>query len=453
MYIFIFLLFGITAAQAQPIDSIWSHRYNFPGPLDVCERLIQTSDGGYLLGGWTQLTDRVLKTNAIGDSLWSASYASVVIEDMTELPDQSVVLASALWRLIHTNNFGDTIWTRDCRVDSVRGVCHALIQTPDGGFLFAGSHEVWEYYSHVDISVVKTDSAGNIQWIRFLDSPITGYECYDLTNAIGEGYVIAGATNGTPMLAKVDAGGEPVWEQTYSGTDFRRVLRIGNGYVAAGLVGSNPLDVGLAGTDSLGNLLWNRVFDMGGDDYFNDLIEAPDGGLMLAGTTIQSGQGIGWLLRTDEVGDSLWTVTMNVDGSFSSLVRSADNGYVVAGTHYGNWSDSLDGWQFWLVRFTAEGVPISPLPPGVTAFYALNPNYPNPFNSTTSISYDLPRASHVSLNVFDITGRTAATLVEEMQEAGQHHVNFNANDLPSGIYVYRLSAGGFQQSRKLVVLK
>jgi len=80
-------------------------------------------------------------------------------------------------------------------------------------------------------------------------------------------------------------------------------------------------------------------------------------------------------------------------------------------------------------------------------------NYPNPFNATTTISFNLQHESRILLNVFDLTGRSVATLANGMIYAGLHQVQFNAGALPSGIYIYRLTSGNNSQSRKLVLLK
>jgi len=85
--------------------------------------------------------------------------------------------------------------------------------------------------------------------------------------------------------------------------------------------------------------------------------------------------------------------------------------------------------------------------------YVLQQNYPNPFNPTTVIPYELPERSHVTLTVFDLLGRTVATLVNELQEAGRHHVVFHAKHLASGMYLYRLQAGDFNQSKKLLLIR
>jgi hypothetical protein len=85
-------------------------------------------------------------------------------------------------------------------------------------------------------------------------------------------------------------------------------------------------------------------------------------------------------------------------------------------------------------------------------FY-LHQNYPNPFNPTTAISFRLPVSTHVTMKVFDVLGREAATLVEGNLEAGTHTVTFNAGNLPSGVYFYQLTAGKFSQVRKAVLLR
>ena len=85
--------------------------------------------------------------------------------------------------------------------------------------------------------------------------------------------------------------------------------------------------------------------------------------------------------------------------------------------------------------------------------YALDQNYPNPFNPTTTIRYSIPVSSRVQLEIFDLLGRKVATMVDNVQQAGEHTVVFSASSLPSGIYFYRLSAGSFSQIRRMVLIK
>ena len=85
--------------------------------------------------------------------------------------------------------------------------------------------------------------------------------------------------------------------------------------------------------------------------------------------------------------------------------------------------------------------------------FALEQNYPNPFNPFTTIRYQLPARGYVSLRVFDMMGREAAVLVDAEQEVGDWSVEFDARNLASGVYLYRLSVGSFVQTKKLVVLR
>lgn len=100
-------------------------------------------------------------------------------------------------------------------------------------------------------------------------------------------------------------------------------------------------------------------------------------------------------------------------------------------------------------RITTEPLSNDDLPEKVT----LNQNYPNPFNPTTQITYQLPEQSEVQLHVYDMLGRQIETLVNETLQAGTHSVNFNAENLSSGVYLYRLQTGNSVLTRRLTLVK
>jgi hypothetical protein len=84
---------------------------------------------------------------------------------------------------------------------------------------------------------------------------------------------------------------------------------------------------------------------------------------------------------------------------------------------------------------------------------ALEQNYPNPFNPVTRIEYALPNEAHVTLNVYNVLGQVVATLVNQVEQAGYKTVQFDVKNLSSGLYFYRLSAGQFSETRKMLIVR
>jgi len=85
--------------------------------------------------------------------------------------------------------------------------------------------------------------------------------------------------------------------------------------------------------------------------------------------------------------------------------------------------------------------------------FSLYQNYPNPFNSATVIKYSIPNSSRVIIKVYDILGSEVMTLLNEEKETGYHSIDFNESDLPSGVYFYRIQAGNFNDTKKMILIK
>ena len=85
--------------------------------------------------------------------------------------------------------------------------------------------------------------------------------------------------------------------------------------------------------------------------------------------------------------------------------------------------------------------------------FSLEQNYPNPFNPETTINYELPITDYVEITVFNVLGQKVHSLVNRRQTAGQYSVTFNAEGLPSGLYIYQIKAGNFIQTRKMILLR
>ncbi len=121
-----------------------------------------------------------------------------------------------------------------------------------------------------------------------------------------------------------------------------------------------------------------------------------------------------------------------------------NNTYIFAGTEEGI-------WRLWYPEPGA--ITRIKNPQEVPSGFMLKQNYPNPFNPTTVITYRLPVAGNVALIVYDVLGKPVATLVKERQAAGSHFVKFDAVGLPSGVYFYRLQAGSFVNTKKMILLQ
>jgi hypothetical protein len=85
--------------------------------------------------------------------------------------------------------------------------------------------------------------------------------------------------------------------------------------------------------------------------------------------------------------------------------------------------------------------------------YKLNTNYPNPFNPSTKINYELEKSGFTKLEVFDVLGRLVQVLVKEYKQAGNYTFEFNGSNLTSGVYIYRLESNGFVSTKRMVLLK
>ncbi|OGU70166.1 MAG: hypothetical protein A2V93_03795 [Ignavibacteria bacterium RBG_16_34_14] len=104
-------------------------------------------------------------------------------------------------------------------------------------------------------------------------------------------------------------------------------------------------------------------------------------------------------------------------------------------------------------QITLEPLSVNQINSLIPGSFALAQNYPNPFNPITTIQYSLPQRGNVTLKVYDVLGKEIAVLVNEEKETGVHSVNFDATGLASGIYMYRLQAGSFIETRKMVLIR
>ncbi len=151
--------------------------------------------------------------------------------------------------------------------------------------------------------------------------------------------------------------------------------------------------------------------------------------------------------------DNSYTVMGDVVDNHSPLPATSFNSIIFA-LGPGNTTTALKLTNVYVTLakpFTITG--IKNQNSGLPTTYSLSQNYPNPFNPSTTINFALPKSGNVSLIVYDILGREVAHLVNGDMQAGYHTVEFNASNLASGVYFYRLKAGNFVNVKKLMLLK
>jgi hypothetical protein len=191
--------------------------------------------------------------------------------------------------------------------------------------------------------------------------------------------------------------------------------------------------------DSTFTLTPNSSF---GGSYNCRLFKRLDTGIVLQTLTTTRQIGEGKLIKEDEMS---WLYSYGLGLVFQTDV---------------NLATLLPNWTLQLVYAKIDGKEYGSIPVSVNirdkrvlASFVLSQNYPNPFNPITTISFDLSSRLLVSLKVFDLLGKEVSSLVSEELNAGSYTRQWNAADIPSGVYFYRLQAGNFNETKKLMLLK
>jgi predicted secreted protein len=249
-------------------------------------------------------------------------------------------------------------------------VANSVVETGDGGFLLAGYNNS-SGAGKGDFWMVRTNSAGRMLWNRTSGGPDYD-EAQSVIQTVDGGYAVAGVTRSYGLgvtdfwLVKTDLNGLHQWNRTYGGTglDYLFALTQTNdgGYVMTGSTyrnETNQSDFYLVKTDSAGNLVWERTYGESGWEEAYAVVQTSDGGYAVVGETDSVGAGGTdiWWVKTTPDGDQEREQTYggaNNDGA-SSLVQTADGGYLIAGytESYGNGIPMYP--DLWLVRIDSTG--------------------------------------------------------------------------------------------------
>jgi hypothetical protein len=224
---------------------------------------------------------------------------------------------------------------------------YSVQPTSDGGYIIAGSTCSRADSSNGDVYLIKTNASGDTLWTGAYGGSGTnvGYSVQQTTDG---GYIIAGATNpydsiwNYVYLVKTDAWGESLWARTYGGTGDNEGYSVqqttDGGYIIAGATnsfGAGDYDVYLIKTDGLGDTLWTRTYGGTGDDEGYCVEQTTDGGYIVAGATTSFGAVVEdvYLIKTNASGDTIWTRAFGgrSDDKGYSVQQTTDGGYIIAG--------------------------------------------------------------------------------------------------------------------------
>ena len=297
------ILIICASAAAQP-DTLWTRTYGGSN-TDFGYSVQQTTDGGYIIAGYT------------------TSYG-----------------AGAQVYLIKTDAFGNLQWYRTL---SAANYGHSVQQTSDGGYIIAGHTQSYGA-GDFDVSLIKTDTSGFIQWYHIFGGTEGDYG-YSVQQTTDEGYIVVGYTNsyssGSQVyLIKTDTNGDSLWTKTFGGnfssSGYSVRQNTDGGYIIAGCTNlGTSVDVYLIKTDAYGDSLWTKTFGGSEEDYGYSVQQTNDGGYIIAGYTQSYGAGSRdvYLIKTDADGNQQWYRTF---GGISydeglSIQLTSDCGYIIAG--------------------------------------------------------------------------------------------------------------------------
>ena len=372
------VIFAALTASAPLHAGITFERVYSTPSTDNGGAVRQTPDGGYIVGADTDANFYLIKTDSLGDTLWSGVWGGSNDEwarGVQQTQDGGYILVgfslsfgpgnAAMYAVI-TDSLGALQWdTTYGGADWDEG--HAVEMTPDGGFVLAGGTASFGAGA-ADMYLVRIDSVGDTLWTRTYGGGSQDY-AYDMDATTDGGYILAGGTMSSGagswdlFLVKTDSLGNWLWERTYGGgaADGARSVEqtSDGGFIALGYTfssGAGDADFYLVRTDSIGDTLWAATYGGSARDIGHSVCETRDGGYVMTGETESFGAGSYdlYLIRTDTLGNVIWDTTYGgtEDDDGTDVHQTSDGGFIVVGT-YGASSSPWD--DVYLLKLSPDG--------------------------------------------------------------------------------------------------
>lgn len=366
-----------------------------------------TSSGSYTFAG----TDSGIFRTSDNGTVWNLNYSNNY-RFLSLASNSSTVFASPHSnKIIYSTNFGNN-WLQTS-ISASGAQCIAT----NGSNIFAGFLNIGIYRS-TDNGAVWTQTSLNNLSVSSL--AVKGLRIFAGTYAQGVYYSSDNGNTWMQSLLNNLYVNSLAFKDSvlYAGT-------VNNGIYCTNNYGLNWVQTGLNSSTVFSLLVKDSVIFAG--TYDNGVYISTDNGY----TWIQKNQGF-------------YTLNVSV-----SALHSKDNS-IFAGQY--NYTPNA-GYKCIYRRSFSEIISIKKISSNVTDKYILYQNYPNPFNPATKIKFQINDSKHTALNVYDMLGRKIVSLVNGYMTKGIYEVEFNAEDLPSGIYFYRLVVNNFSETRKLILLK
>jgi len=372
----VLVLAGTGYARASPPDEEWNLTYEMGGITSV-ESFQQTADTGYIIAGNTRSNARsnydisLVKIGPTGSEQWNRTFGGTFSDDrvksVLQTPNGGYLIAgstSACWDnctddvwLIKVNPQGQEQWNLTLGGTGDEEIAFVQ-QTTDGGYVLIGNTNSYGAGS-LDIWFVKVDSNGNMQ-LNNTFGGIGREKTYSVSQVAG-GYIIAGYTESYGVgdydfwLVKTDKWNNTFGRDRNDWIESIQQTRDG-GYILAGVtlsfwLGVNHSEFLMVKTDSNGNEQWYRTFGGVGAEFNPSVGLSPDGGYILGGGTLSFDDADYWLIKTDVDGNMQWDRTFKGYGLYSFL-QTTDDGYIINGNLYNPSIIKIDlnGTEQWDIR-------------------------------------------------------------------------------------------------------